>query len=183
MLEKRDIDSNPMITGSSVHNQRIERLWRDVFRCVLSLYHRMFCFLESEGNLEPLDEKDIFALHYIYLPRINQSLTEFQEGWNNHPLSSEHNQTPHQLFVLSVADQGSRLCHSDSTVDSDYGIDDGPVPDVPTSSNVVVPPCTFSLTSAAMQQLAHICPPLADSPHYGMELYCQARQFVQLHAS
>ena len=23
----------------AVHNERIERLWRDVFRCVLSLFH------------------------------------------------------------------------------------------------------------------------------------------------
>lgn len=27
----RGPDSNPFITGRSVHNQRIERLWRDVF--------------------------------------------------------------------------------------------------------------------------------------------------------
>ncbi len=30
------------LAGSSKHNQRIERLWRDVFRCVLSTFHELF---------------------------------------------------------------------------------------------------------------------------------------------
>ena len=32
-------DSAAVITGSSTHNERIERLWRDVFRSVSSLFY------------------------------------------------------------------------------------------------------------------------------------------------
>ena len=39
------------ITGSSVHNQRIERLWRDTFRCVGQLYYAMFYDMEDSGYL------------------------------------------------------------------------------------------------------------------------------------
>ena len=30
---------------------------------------------------------DIFALHYVYMPRINSALTQFVETFNNHGLS------------------------------------------------------------------------------------------------
>ena len=41
------------IAGQSVHNSRIERLWRDVSRLVFSSYIKLFCELEHEGVLNP----------------------------------------------------------------------------------------------------------------------------------
>lgn len=66
--------TNPMLTGSSVHNQRIERLWRDTFRCVLSLYYQVFHYLEDEGKLDPDSDIDLFCLHFVYIKKINEAL-------------------------------------------------------------------------------------------------------------
>ena len=86
------------IAGSSVHNSRIERLWRDVHSAVLSTYSEVFQNLEQTAALNCENEADIFALHYIFIPRINKSLKLFQEGWNSHPLSTENNKSPRQLY-------------------------------------------------------------------------------------
>ena len=47
MVTVRGIGRASHIAGSSVHNQRIERLWRDVFRCVCSTFYSLFYDLEG----------------------------------------------------------------------------------------------------------------------------------------
>ena len=51
------------IAGRSVHNQIIERLWRDLFSTCLAPFYHVFSSLEG---LSPDDEIDIFCLHFFY---------------------------------------------------------------------------------------------------------------------
>ena len=67
------------ITGRSVHNQRIEHLWRDVFSGCVSLFYRIFYSLEDAGLLDPSNEGDLFSLHFVFLPRINRQLETFRQ--------------------------------------------------------------------------------------------------------
>lgn len=83
----RGSNRHSYIAGRSVHNCRIERLRRDVHTVVTSTYARVFMDMENEEILDPDNDTDIFCLHYIFLPRINQSLGQFMAAWNNHPLS------------------------------------------------------------------------------------------------
>jgi hypothetical protein len=91
--------SKPCLTGLSVHNQIIERLWKDVNTYVTSYFRNLFYYLESLELLDPLNEIHLFALHYVFKPRINRALTLFATQWNNHPLSTEGNMSPYQLWI------------------------------------------------------------------------------------
>ena len=75
MLHNRGSDRNRIIVGSSTHNQRIERLLRDYHACVTMRYYRLFYFLESQGLLEHTNQVCLYALEYVYLPRINPVLS------------------------------------------------------------------------------------------------------------
>ena len=73
-------NNHAYLAGSSVHNCRIEHLWRDVKSRVLSTYLTVFNILEGENVLDPNNEMDIFCLHFIFVPRSNEALKLFQQA-------------------------------------------------------------------------------------------------------
>lgn len=99
------------ITGESVHNQRIERMWRDVHKEVTGCLYQEFYGLEDAGLLSPDNEIDRYVLHCAYLPEINARLTMFQKAWNSHRLRTENNRTPQQIWLdgMLLHQQSNRL--------------------------------------------------------------------------
>ena len=98
MIEHRGEGRGSIITGSSVHNSRVERAYRDIYSGVLAFYARIFKAMEDKSILDISDEVHLFSLHHIYIPRINRSLEEFIQQMNNHPVSTENNQSSLQMW-------------------------------------------------------------------------------------
>ena len=161
--------SNPVIVGSSVHNIRIERLWRDTFRCVLSVFYQLFSFLEECGKLDPLSESDLYCLHFVYIPRITRALESFRCGWNNHAITTEHSMTPLQMFTSGSLAHNIQLDSFHGDVDSALQLD---------ASGVIVPPTSSPLTRPQEDELKALVDPLQESSNYAIELYDQVREFV-----
>ena len=79
-------------------NQRIERLWRDVFvNCTLSFYE-FFYGLEDKNILDCDNTLHTAVLQWCFLPLYNGRLQSWRQGWNHHKLRTSNNRSPFQLW-------------------------------------------------------------------------------------
>ena len=80
MIKKRGPRVGSMITGLNNPNQRIERLWRDVFDGTIGFYYELFSFMEENAILDPFNKVDIAALLFTFIPLTNEKLDAWRHA-------------------------------------------------------------------------------------------------------
>lgn len=60
--------------------------------------------MEDNGILDPDSDIDIFCLQLVFVPKLQHYLNSFRNGWCNHCIRTEHNRTPHQLWIQGLSD-------------------------------------------------------------------------------
>ncbi|XP_052785787.1 uncharacterized protein LOC128221272 isoform X2 [Mya arenaria] len=98
-LEKHGLNSGSHITGRSVHNQRIERFWRELWDGCTKTYYEFFSRMEDDGLLDVDNEVHLLVLHVVFLRRMQSSIDQFVDAVSRRPLRTEHNRTPLQLWI------------------------------------------------------------------------------------
>lgn len=91
-----------IITGPSVHNQRIERRWKDVYNQVISVFYNLFYEMEDEGLLDINEDVHIFCLQFLFIPLINAHLRTFQNAWNKHSVRTDGYGSPERIWLDGV---------------------------------------------------------------------------------
>lgn len=183
------------LRGQSVHNQRIERLWRDVFTKVLEKFYKLFYHMEDTGALDLSNRVHRFALNFTYLPRIQAALSNWAHVHNNHGIRTEKHKTPDQMWFANMikqrcASQAQESRPSRAVMDVNNFTVDNHMDDIMNMFNINLIADTQSevvgswlltcpaLSEEDLTELRHRIDPLRHSDAQGIDIYGDVVNYV-----
>ncbi|CAC5403145.1 unnamed protein product [Mytilus coruscus] len=155
--------------------------------------------MELKNILDITNDYHLYALHYVFLPRINERLKSFAFQYNNHPVSTEHNRSPNQLFIQGVLanamsnfksieeliqDAGSTNDRYYQDLLEEYGVEDNNNvgSDSENDADAIISVVDVNIPEDKRQQICEEVNPLSNisSLEYGEELFKITVQLLNL---
>ncbi|KTF92969.1 hypothetical protein cypCar_00035944 [Cyprinus carpio] len=163
------------------HTFRIERLWRDVWCAVTTIYYSVLHSLEDDGFIDLSNNMHLFSCHYVFLPRIQASLDAFHDGWDNHPIRTEGNMTPNQLWEMGNIQHEVAEPEFENTEELYLQHLDWEDCGLPYDSQhgVIVPTADSLLSPEELAGLKAAIDPMRPSMSYGTDIYLETTHYIQ----
>eukprot|EP00794_Sanderia_malayensis_P003967 gene3966-4518_t len=137
------------------------------------------------GELGPTNQLELFALQFVFIPKINNHLHIWKEGWIRHKIRTANNQTPQQLFTegLLAMHNSPALVELDNENYINYGIDleDTWYQSHEEIQQVEVPDTANPLDEETFIELVETVNPMKESHNYGIDVYLETKQFLLQH--
>jgi hypothetical protein len=120
----------------SVHNIRIERLWVEVKRNIVTKWKPFFERLEAHHGLRVDSAAHLWLLHHLFLETLNNDIQQWAEHWNAHGmrLKREKDKVPRDMFIIGMRRRGvdDTIARQEDAVENveEFGIDWEGLPDV-----------------------------------------------------
>ncbi|XP_057292863.1 uncharacterized protein LOC130621576 [Hydractinia symbiolongicarpus] len=141
-----------------------------------------FCALSYKDTSVSPNELHLFCLHYVFIPRINAHFQRFILGYDHHPIRTERNLSPLQLWERGLLLQ-RRPSEDDIVDDCDsYGIDwSVPSHYIETRDDaIVVPEINHPFQSNDLYlEFCRSNDPMANCDNFGIEVFLRTVQVVE----
>ncbi|KAG5855022.1 hypothetical protein ANANG_G00044470 [Anguilla anguilla] len=156
-------------------SSRTEHLWRDMWMAVSNVFYDVLHSLEEEDSFDPANSLHLFCAHCVFLPCLQAALDAFTDGWNNHPMRTEQNLSPNQMWEMGCI-QYPVPAPDNKAVD-----DIATIPEDLSAGVVPLPPMECPLTQQGMARLRAAIDPSSPSQDHGQDIYITIVNYVLLH--
>jgi hypothetical protein len=100
---RRYLGEERAVVVKSVHNSRVERIWRELWTMVIVNYYNIFTELTGPMPSPLLDNaKFIFLLHYFFMDSLKKDLHSFQRSFNFKKIRTAGERSPNQMYLDST---------------------------------------------------------------------------------
>ena len=137
----------------------------------------LLCFLVHGRLLDITNEVHLYALHLVFIPRINKTLELFCAGWDNHQIRTARNQSTNRMWIIGQLNYNPN--NDLSVASDDYGIDfEGPV-GVESHNVINVPEIPTFLSIDQVDEILTNVDILGDSESFGIDKYVDVLEKVE----
>ena len=174
------------IVGQSLHNVRIERLWRDDYKKCSDFHYKLFYYMQKHNILDLQNPVQMFPLQYVFAARIQRTISNWAQAHNMHGIRTENYRTPTQIWFQGSIINGNRDITAVRNIFRPNGnisrqveqfYEENALEEL-SDIAILLPHLTASLNNAQMANMSSTVEPLRHSHSDVVDIYVETDKFI-----